>query len=208
MSGKSNIPRRRRRGFQALIFTCAVLAVTSGCARKEPEKNVAALPTPTASASASGAAGSGAADPAAYVQCMRANGVPNLPDPGKNGELKLSDDLDPESPAFKKAEAKCIKYMGSDVKQNNGTAELLEPNVVWSDEDKLKYAACMRTNGVPGYPDPDKTGNMALPEGTDPESQAFKKAEAACQKFMPGNIPNGQIENGGNGTQVKPGGGS
>jgi hypothetical protein len=58
-----------------------------------------------------------------------------------------------------------------------------------SDQDKaLKYAQCMRENGVPNFPDPkanDGGGiNVTLPDGTDPA-----KADAAmkvCKQYLPG----------------------
>jgi len=49
-------------------------------------------------------------------------------------------------------------------------------------DDELKYAQCMRTHGVPNFPDPSSSGSFQMPAGTNRSSPAF----AACQKFLPG----------------------
>jgi hypothetical protein len=58
-----------------------------------------------------------------------------------------------------------------------------------SDQDKmLKFAQCMRGNGVPNFPDPQanqKGGvNLTVPDGSDPTKvdAAMKK----CRQYMPG----------------------
>lgn len=49
-------------------------------------------------------------------------------------------------------------------------------------DDELKYTHCMRTHGVPNFPDPSPGGGFTVSAGIDPSSPAF----AACQKFLPG----------------------
>ncbi|MEV0234000.1 hypothetical protein [Nonomuraea sp. NPDC050786] len=62
------------------------------------------------------------------------------------------------------------------------------PNETWSKADKLKYAACMRSNGVPSFPDPDTSGAFKL-DDNDSNTPQFKKAEEACKQHRPQNIP-------------------
>ena len=51
-----------------------------------------------------------------FSRCMRENGLPNFPDPvfGSGGQVQLrvgpQGGLDPNSPAFQKAQAACAKY--------------------------------------------------------------------------------------------------
>ena len=51
----------------------------------------------------------------------------------------------------------------------------------------LKYAKCMRENGVPNFPDPKIGDNgessLSLPEGIDPAK--VEAAEAICKKLLP-----------------------
>lgn len=54
----------------------------------------------------------------------------------------------------------------------------------------LKYANCMRANGVPSFPDPSGDGNnIELGSGLDPQSPAFRTAAEACAKLQPGGGP-------------------
>ncbi|MDG6108076.1 hypothetical protein Daura_45560 [Dactylosporangium aurantiacum] len=49
-----------------------------------------------------------------FSQCMRENGVPDFPDPGEDGGIRIDGSkgggLDPRSEAFKKAEAACKDF--------------------------------------------------------------------------------------------------
>jgi len=51
-------------------------------------------------------------------------------------------------------------------------------------QDALKFSECMRTNGVPNFPDPNGQGVIRgdSSEGLDPTSPAFQKASKACAK--------------------------
>jgi hypothetical protein len=57
-------------------------------------------------------------------------------------------------------------------------------------QQAVKFAACMRANGVRGFPDPDASGTLTIDgiaNGTslDPDSAAFKQAIAACKDLEP-----------------------
>lgn len=47
----------------------------------------------------------------------------------------------------------------------------------------LAYAACMRKNGVPNFPDPDAAGDFKVHD--DPTSPLLVAAQAKCQKLGP-----------------------
>ena len=51
----------------------------------------------------------------------------------------------------------------------------------------LAFAKCMRANGVPAFPDPKAGGGFLFQRGpgVDPSSNAYKAAQAKCQKLMP-----------------------
>jgi hypothetical protein len=54
-----------------------------------------------------------AAQEAAYVDCMRANGVPNYPDPSANGDTDFEGTgVDPNSPTVENADKVCSKKTG------------------------------------------------------------------------------------------------
>ncbi|WP_203751238.1 hypothetical protein [Actinoplanes cyaneus] len=116
---------------------------------------------------------------------MRQNGMPDFPDP-ENGSLALPDGVNPNSKEFKDAEAKCatVKPAGQPQKGDKGAQD------TWSQDDKIKYAKCMRENGATGFSDPDANGDFSNRKGAgpDPESEQYKAAEEACKKFK-GSVP-------------------
>jgi hypothetical protein len=55
----------------------------------------------------------------------------------------------------------------------------------------VAFAVCMRSHGVPGYPDPQVSSSAThmqitiSPGSADPNSPAFKSADHACHNLMP-----------------------
>ena len=55
----------------------------------------------------------------------------------------------------------------------------------------LRFAKCMRSHGVPNFPDPGTAGGIQISPGSglDPQSPAFQAARNACGKLLPGGGP-------------------
>ena len=55
----------------------------------------------------------------------------------------------------------------------------------------IKFADCMRSHAVPNFPDPSAGGGIQIPAGSgiNPFSPAFKAAQTACAKRLPGGGP-------------------
>jgi hypothetical protein len=55
----------------------------------------------------------------------------------------------------------------------------------------IKFASCMRSHGVPNFPDPSPGGGLKIDASTgiNPQSPAFQSAQTACSKLMPGGGP-------------------
>jgi hypothetical protein len=51
----------------------------------------------------------------------------------------------------------------------------------------VRYTACMRSHGVPGFPDPDARGELTIVVSStlNPSSPRFQRAEAGCQRLVP-----------------------
>ena len=49
------------------------------------------------------------------------------------------------------------------------------------------FAACMRKNGEPNFPDPNAQGQLSFGSGSgiDPSSPQFQQAQTACRKLLP-----------------------
>ncbi len=127
---------------------------------------------------------------------MRANGVSGFPDPiaGPSGAVGLPLSENPDGsltaegksfagPALRSAERACKAYLPP--------AGGPPPQVAASQlRQALAFARCMRTHGVPKFPDPSLSGGQrpGLPAGVDPQSPAFRSAARSCGAGGAGNI--------------------
>ncbi|RVX40725.1 hypothetical protein EDD27_3146 [Nonomuraea polychroma] len=174
------------------VLLASVALATGACAGSEgPARAVASVASPTGGAPSQGATAS-KGDALAFAKCMRANGMPDFPDPQPDTALAFSPEL-LGSPQFKAAEKSCKQFQPPAPDQ----PPVREDS--WPVTDKRKYATCMRENGVPSFPDPDDNGGFILPQnGTlDLASEQFKKAEEACRRYQPQNMPKqGQMQGG------------
>lgn len=126
-----------------------------------------------------------------FSVCMRANGVPRFPDPSSRGGINISSGsgINPFSPAFKAAQAKCQKLLpGAGPGNQHPTAQAIA--------QARQTSVCMRSHGVTEFPDPtlkqrsspagysileDRGGVIfAVPSTIDPRSPAFSRAAKAC----------------------------
>ncbi|MFF4621174.1 hypothetical protein [Nonomuraea jabiensis] len=180
--------RSRRSVAMAVALAALSLAGAACGSGQEPGRTVASMAPKAGSASAAPQGGS-KADPVAFARCVRENGVPNFKDP-EPGE-GMGEGIDLDSPAFKKAAEACEEFMPAPPPQT-------DPNQTWSTADKLKYAMCMRDNGVPSFPDPDAGGGFKLAD--DPNTPQFKKAEEACKRYQPESLRNMTPNKGGGGS--------
>lgn len=59
----------------------------------------------------------------------------------------------------------------------------------------LAFSACMRSHGVPNFPDPSSGGggiHFNAGSGINPFSPSFKAAQGSCSKLLPGGGPDHQ----------------
>jgi hypothetical protein len=166
----------------------ALLALAvAGCGGADAKDDGIASANGTAkpSSSASAASGSNQDRFLQYAQCMRANGVPEFPDPDVNGgavRMRLPDGVDRQKVAA--AQEKCKQFM-----PNGGENATPNPQMR---EQMLKLAQCMRENGVPNFPDPEEDGGIRMDTnklGIDPQGETFKSAQQKCQKYQPSPPP-------------------
>jgi hypothetical protein len=55
-----------------------------------------------------------------------------------------------------------------------------------SQDPALQLARCMRSHGVPNFPDPKPGAGFQIGgPGLDPKSPAFQAAQASCKRFLP-----------------------
>jgi hypothetical protein len=121
-----------------------------------------------------------------FASCMRSHGVPTFPDPSADGTVTFSG-IDPESSSFTSAQKACRKYTP------NGGQAPSPAEQAKAQAQALKFSACMRSHGVPKFPDPQFSGGRASlrigpSSGIDPSSPVFQAAEKACRGNLPGSI--------------------
>jgi hypothetical protein len=136
---------RRRRPLAALALI-AMVALTSGCGSSAPAET----------GSGGGNTAANARKAVKFAECIRSNGVSQFPDPGA-GKFTIDgivngSSLDPNAPAFKQAISACkhlepAGFMGSKRSPQQTDAA-------------LKFARCIRDNGVPDFPDPTPNGPL------------------------------------------------
>ena len=162
------------------VAACSLLV--AGCGGGSP--GVASIASSTTAATTTAQSG-----PVAFAHCMRSHGVPTFPDPNAGGE-------------FDGSQLKRVGVSASQVRAAQGSCNYLLPNgvplappytITRADQiDYLKGAACMRTHGFAGFPDPTFQNNdvqLNIPSNINQGSPQFKSAAATCQKLIPSGLP-------------------
>ena len=118
---------------------------------------------------------------AKFAECMRANGVREFPDPDASGTLTIDaianrSSIDTSSAAFKQAIAACKDLQPAGFIGHKRTAQ--------EQENALKFAQCIRDNGVKDFPDPAPDGPLVdtsrMPGS--PGARSIPGLQAAMQK--------------------------
>jgi hypothetical protein len=120
----------------------------------------------------------------AYTRCMRSHGIHDFPDPttppGGGVTFQFNggagSDLNQNDPTFQAASQACRTL--SPGGQHAPTAPTGQT------AEEVKWAHCLRSHGVPGFPDPNSSGAIDSAK-FDPTSAAFQKASAACKSLQP-----------------------
>jgi hypothetical protein len=79
-----------------------------------------------------------------FAECMRGNGVPHFPDPDAKGEFNFGVDVTPD--VFTKAVRAC-----KDLQPPGSLSAKRSPK---QQSASLRFAQCIRDNGVKDFPDP------------------------------------------------------
>lgn len=157
----------------AALVLIAMVALLSACGSSAPAKT-----------SAGGSGGNNTAanvdEAVKFAECMRDNGVSDFPDPDASGQfvygIKAGSSLDPRTTAWKQAISAC----------NNLEPPGLIPTTFTSQQivARLKFAQCIRTNGVPDFPDPSDHGPLINVKNAQSNPQ-LQSAIQKCRAFLP-----------------------
>ena len=125
--------------------------------------------------------------PVAYSRCMRSHGIPNFPDPNSSGQIPKQEivQLGVSTSVLQTAQQACQRLW-----PYHGLTQAQERQQLTSD---LKFAQCMRSHGVPDFPDPTSSAGgaefvISLSRVGMTEPQLLVKAHE-CQHVLPADSP-------------------
>ena len=140
-----------KRKLRPLAALAMVALIAAGCSNAAGEDGTAATVTSSTKNTAN-------RTPAMkFAACMRKEGVGEFPDPDASGELTIDgvlngSSLDPDAPAWKNAISACKDLQPSGFTGRKRSAQEQKP--------ALKFAQCIRDNGVKDFPDPTPDGAL------------------------------------------------
>lgn len=144
---------RALRSPAVLVMVALISVISAGCGSNAPSETGAASSsgTPTSSSDTASNPGTGgnkkltARDKAVkFAECIRAHGVSDFPDPNAKGDVTYGVSVSPA--VFKKAVDAC-----KDLEPPGALSSRRTPK---QQAGSLKFAQCVRDNGVKDFPDP------------------------------------------------------
>lgn len=131
-----------------------------------------------------------------YPDCMRTHGVTNFPDAQVHGN-SVQITINPSitgSPAFNSAQKACVHLLPAGGRQLDGGSAAQQRARF---EGLLAFAACIRTHGFPGFPDPNRQGRLTIEmitqAGINLEQPAVRQAGDACVPASHGQITDADV---------------
>lgn len=143
-------------------------------------------PSSTGSGGSPNAGGSATSQLVAYTQCMRSHGVPDYPGPTSGGQMP------------KITSGQQVGVRDSRLTAAQGACQDLWPYQAPTQAqqrqqltDDVKFAQCMRSHGLPNFPDPTNSdGHVEFVisvsrDGFDPHSPQILAKAHECQHVLP-----------------------
>ena len=178
------------RNLRPLALLAMVALISAGCSNASSETGNTGTGSTTASGSST-ATGSSTGNKNAttreqamkFAACMRENGVREFPDPDASGGLTIDgvvngSSLDTSTPAWKEAIAACRDLQPPGFMGHERSAE--------QQEAALRFAQCMRDNGVKDFPDPTRDGALIdttrIPSAAGRGARSIPGFQAAIQR--------------------------
>jgi hypothetical protein len=199
MNDDAGAGRRIRRMWSPRI---GLLAVVAGAALLTAACSGGGSSAPHVASLGSSSDGSGSTDPAGssttapssgnptqlldqWAACIRGHGDPSQVDPTIDSNKDIDINMNNVSTTLANdvhgSTGPCSNYLlVAENALRGGQPAPQAPSLAV----QLKYAQCMRANGVPKYPDPNGSteGTSFIALGIDPNSPVFQNADKACSK--------------------------
>jgi hypothetical protein len=170
---------RRHRPLAALAMVALIMA---GCSNAPAEDEN----------TATGGGNKNTTKAVRFAECMRDHGVREFPDPDASGGLTIDgvvngSSLDTNTPAWKEAIGACKDLQPPGFTGTKASAE--------EQEVRLRFAQCMRDNGVEDFPDPTEDGPLIdttrIPSAAGRGALSIPGFQAATEKC--GDVYSGRL---------------
>jgi hypothetical protein len=138
--------RKKLRPVVALALVALTSLISAGCGSNAPSETGTANSARSASSTGTGASKNVTDQDKAvkFAECIRAHGVPHFPDPDAKGDFAFGIDVSPA--VWQKAVAAC-----KDLQPPGALSGKRSPK---QQSAALRFAQCVRENGVKDFPDP------------------------------------------------------
>jgi hypothetical protein len=175
--------RRTPRPLAALAMVAQISLISAGCGSNAPTETGTAGSTATASVASSGGSKKLTARDKAvkFAECIRAHGVSDFPDPDAKNQFQYGVSVSPA--VWTKAVDAC-----KDLQPPGTLSGKRSPR---QQSTALKFAQCMRDNGVKDFPDPangdpliDTTKIPSLGERSPRTDPVFAPAMDKCRAVL------------------------
>ena len=171
-----------RRSPRALAALVMVALIAAGCSNGSAENGNPGAGTSTGTGAGTGTSGGSKnatkhEKAVRFAECMRNNGVSAFPDPDASGKLTIDgvvngSSVDPNSAAWKQAINACKHLEPPGFSGSKATPKQMSA--------RLKFAQCVRDNGVRDFPDPTKDGPIVdtnrIPSSATPSGMSALNA--------------------------------
>ena len=179
----------RRSGGLAVLAAAAAIGLAA-CSGGSSAPQVASLGNSAGTSANSGGGGSSAATGSGnatqlldeWTTCIRGHGDPNQADPTVDSNSDIDITMDNVSPTLAGevhgGTGPCSNYLNAaSAALRGGQPAPQAPSMAV----QLKYAECMRANGVAAFPDPNGSQDQYI-GNLDPNGATFENADKVCSK--------------------------
>ena len=147
----------------------------------------------------------------AFARCLRSHGFPNFPDPTSSGqithEMLANAGTNVHQPALLEAADACVSVTHgvltkaavarfaaeqSSPSSSSSAGAPTPAQMKQGQQEAVRFAECIRSHGVPSFPDPTSPREFKLYVASSEGSPAFRSAETACEHVLPGGGPPSQ----------------
>lgn len=200
MNGKTDGKRGPRR-VGALAAVAAIAILATACGSSDPSPSGVSLNGASLDSTVLGGSVTYTQE-LALARCMRSHGAPDLPSPTASGGFDLTTTangpkgaVDIDSSQIQAAYGACRHLLpggGPSVAELRQRLRQQQQAQQQAFPALMRFAQCMRSHGVPGFPDPQASGQVtpasSKDAGLNPASPRFQAAVRACQHELPAGV--------------------